>query len=266
MIEISVIIPFFNGKKYIELALNSILNQTIKNLEVIIINDGSTCSESTVFIERLIEIKRDKRIRYIIRKNQGLSATRNQGMDLARGKYISFLDQDDVWDLNFLEKSLEVCSNTGASICFSLMRYIDASGNIKRKLDSEKYKVDGDLSKYLVWRLHIGISCIFFEKNIIKKVGYFNSNLRQAEDYEFLVRASRYFNMACTSELLVSYRVHSNSSTANQNFLIHYEELIINNKLAIYHCQVLILIILKYIKIFALILRKATFAKFSIVR
>ena len=90
---ISVIVPVYNVKNYLEKCLDSIINQTYKNLEIILINDGST--DESLDICYMYE-KKDKRIKVYNQENHGLSYTRNRGIELARGKYIGFVDSDDV--------------------------------------------------------------------------------------------------------------------------------------------------------------------------
>ena len=89
---VSVIIPVYNTEEFVEEAVRSIMNQTLQEIEIIVINDGSTDGSLSI-IERLA--KEDKRIRTYTQQNQGLSATRNKGNEYAQGKYIYFMDSDD---------------------------------------------------------------------------------------------------------------------------------------------------------------------------
>ena len=99
---VSVIIPVYNTEEFVEEAVRSIMNQTLQEIEIIVINDGSTDGSLSI-IERLA--KEDKRIRTYTQQNQGLSATRNKGNEYAQGKYIYFMDSDD-----YLEpETLETC-------------------------------------------------------------------------------------------------------------------------------------------------------------
>lgn len=92
MIKVSVIIPVYNVEKYLEECLDSIINQTLKEIEIICIDDGSTDSSLNVLENYK---KKDKRIIVLQQQNLGAGAARNKGLDLARGKYLSFLDADD---------------------------------------------------------------------------------------------------------------------------------------------------------------------------
>ena len=98
---ISVIIPIYNVEKYLTKCIESVINQTYKNLEIILVNDGST-DNSKEIIDKYSSI--DSRIKVINKKNGGLSDARNVGIELAKGEYITFLDSDDWIELNMYEK------------------------------------------------------------------------------------------------------------------------------------------------------------------
>ncbi len=114
-IVVSVIIPIFNAEPFIDECLQSVLHQTHQNLDVIIINDGST-DKSALTCQKFLS---DTRVRFINRENRGLSATRQEGIDIARGKYFCTIDADDFYDLNFVEVMLDNIVSSGAdmSVC-----------------------------------------------------------------------------------------------------------------------------------------------------
>ncbi len=129
-IKVSVIVPAFNVEKYIEKCINSLLEQTLKEIEVIIIDDGSTDRTGEIITEFA---KKDDRIIFLRQDNRGPSAARNHGMEIAKGKYISFVDSDDWIDEDFLEKLYNSASKRGADItCATAMR---------KREHSEKYRV-----------------------------------------------------------------------------------------------------------------------------
>ena len=121
MAKISVIIPVYNVEEYLRECLDSVINQTLSDLEIICINDGS--EDSSLEILKEYEAK-DKRIKVIDKKNEGLSATRNLGIEIATGEYISFVDSDDYLDLNFYEKLYIAAKKHDADIaCTNLYRF-----------------------------------------------------------------------------------------------------------------------------------------------
>lgn len=101
MAKISIIVPVYNTEKFLEKCLNSLINQTLKDIEIICINDGST-DKSLQILEKFAN--KDKRIQIINQTNSGLSVARNIGIKKAKGEYIGFVDSDDWVDLNFFEQ------------------------------------------------------------------------------------------------------------------------------------------------------------------
>lgn len=110
-IKVSVIIPIYNSKKFLNRCLDSIVNQTLKEIEIICINDGSTDKS-----EEIVKSYNDERIVLISQENSGISVTRNRGMAIARGEYIGFVDSDDWLDLDFYEKLYEAAKKNDADI------------------------------------------------------------------------------------------------------------------------------------------------------
>lgn len=110
---ITIIVPVYNVKKYLKECLDSIINQTYKNLEIILVDDGSPDNCGKICDEYA---KRDKRIKVIHKENGGLSSARNAGLDIAKGEYISFIDSDDYVAENFIEKLYLLCIQNNADI------------------------------------------------------------------------------------------------------------------------------------------------------
>lgn len=148
----SVIIPIYNVEDYLEQCVNSVLNQTYKDLEIILVNDGSKdkCPEMCDDFA-----KKDERILVLHKKNGGLSSARNFGMDHASGKYILFLDSDDYWSekeaLNKLhEELLKVKCLSDALIYHNILEYPGG----KQVIDREGRKVSGDFNELSVEDLY----------------------------------------------------------------------------------------------------------------
>lgn len=127
-LKVSIIIPVYNSGKYLETCLNSILAQTYKNLEIIIINDGST-DNSPEIIENYE--KDDSRIKVITQKNQGLSASRNNGLKKATGDYVTFVDSDDEIELTMIGDMLEKLKETNSDIAVCSFKEKFSDGKIK---------------------------------------------------------------------------------------------------------------------------------------
>lgn len=197
---ISVIIPNYNRGQSILKAINSVLNQTITDFEVIIVDDCSTDNS----IELISKIK-DNRIRiFTMDQNSGAAAVRNYGIKMSRGKYISLLDSDDFYEPEFLKTSLKSLENTTKLVGFSWtgVRYIQ-DGKEKEQVWYPKRKDTAYLT--LLNSLHIGTnSGITFKKEVFQKCGYFNSELPAAEDTEFFLRISKEFDYCIVPEILIN--------------------------------------------------------------
>ena len=129
---ISIIIPVYNVKNYLRECLDSVLSQTYKNLEIIVVDDGSTDGSS-----RLCDAyaKKDTRIQVIHQNNQGLSAARNTGLDAANGEFIAFLDSDDYLKKNAMEALLHGLLEFEGDICIGALQEVDVDGKKKRVVD-----------------------------------------------------------------------------------------------------------------------------------
>lgn len=113
MVKVSIIVPVYNVEKYIEKCLYSLVNQTLKDIEIIVVNDGST-DESELIINKYKEQYRQ--IKYVVKKNGGLSDARNYGLSYALGEYIGYVDSDDYVELNMYEKLYKKAKDTSADI------------------------------------------------------------------------------------------------------------------------------------------------------
>lgn len=209
--KISVIMPVYNGEKFLEEGVNSILNQTFKDFEFIIIND---CSKDNT--PNMLKKLKDKRIRIINNKeNRGVSKSLNIGLENAKGKYIACFCVDDIFhpkrlevEYNYLEKNPHIFLVGSSAV------YIDEKGNEIRRF--RKY----DDYKMLAWRLRKSCSIVF--SSILfrnEKSNFFDGNFGgSAVDYNFyfeLLKKGK--NLTNISPFLVKFRVHSGSQSVYKN-------------------------------------------------
>lgn len=132
MPKLSVIVPVYNTEKYVKKCLESIANQTMRDLEIIIVNDGSEDNSETV-IKQWIESNKEIKVKYFKKQNGGLSDARNYGVTKALGKYISFVDSDDYIDVN-LYKNLEIYMDRNIDLIKFKMKTVNEQGKIIEKL------------------------------------------------------------------------------------------------------------------------------------
>lgn len=130
---VSIIIPVYNTEKYVQECVKSVISQSYSNLEVIVINDGSTDNSAEIFKEDT----KDPRVLFIDRENRGLSYTRQQGIDMAHGEYFCTLDADDMYDPCFIEKMLCTVLNNQADICVCGREEFDNADRLEFKLENK---------------------------------------------------------------------------------------------------------------------------------
>lgn len=179
---ISIIVPVYNTENYLKRCLESIISQTYQNLEIIIINDGST-DNSQEIIEEFA--RKDQRIRTIIKENGGLSSARNAGLDLATGEFISFVDSDDYLNVELYSKVMKVFKNDINIVCFPFTK-IDKKGKFKLKnleLQGKYTSFDGMIFKQ-PWNV---CNKIFRKKDITSSKIKFTENIF-FEDLDFITK------------------------------------------------------------------------------
>ena len=215
---ISVIIPTYNRAHLIKRSAQSVLNQTYKNLELIIVDDGSTDNTKEV-----IDSLNDERIVYVKQENHGVSSARNTGINVANGKYIAFQDSDDIWHSDKLEKQINTLKQNNADIVFCK---IFKHGNIIKRVVSKKFKA-GFLPKNI---LPIDIfPQTILGKTIIFKNDLFDINLLELEDFELLLRIQKKYSIYCIDEPMVDYCAQDDSLSKRHEIRIDYLKMVVNN-------------------------------------
>ncbi|MFO7570005.1 MAG: glycosyltransferase family A protein [Smithellaceae bacterium] len=205
--KISVVIPVYNGEKYLDEALHSVLNQSVKPFEILVVDDCST--DTTAEIARCYA----DRIRYIKReKNGGAAAARNDGIKSATGDYIAFLDADDCWEKNKIELQLREIKNTDApDMIFGMISHFfspETDDSFRRKYHCPEEPVKG---------LHAGTMLIKREKFL--SVGYFDSAFSTGEFIDWYQRAlDAGMKTAILPDVLMCRRIHPlNHGIVNKN-------------------------------------------------
>ena len=214
---ISAVIPVYNGEQTIEETIASVLTQTVIDLEIIVVNDGST--DGT--LEVISSIADDfpagtlrERLHIFSYPNAGLATSRNRGIEKATGEYIAFLDADDLWRQDKLELQLRsLQENPQAAVAYSWTDFIDeeshflrpgshisASGNVWKKLLQVNFIENG--------------SNVLIRKTVFDRIGTFDPNLSTAADWEMWLRIARHFEFVTVEKVQVLYRFSPSSMSA----------------------------------------------------
>ena len=223
---VSVIIPTYNRAHLVGRAIQSVLNQTYHDFELIIVDDGSTDNTEDI-IKKFQE--QDKRVKYIRHeKNRGGSAARNTGIKNAKGEYIAFQDSDDEWLPKKLKNQMEVFKDAPLEVGVVYTGFLRIENGKKNYIPSSwVIKKEGNINKELLKGNFVTTQSIVAREKCFEKVGMFDENLPRLQDWELVIRLSKYYNFKCIDEpLLVSYYT-SDSISANNDALIKAIELII---------------------------------------
>ncbi len=210
---VSVIIPVYNGERYLSETIDSVIAQTEVNWEIIAVNDGST-DRSLEILNEYVK-KAPDRIRVITLVNGGVSKARNAAVAIALGTYIAFLDQDDLWAPNKLQRQIDMLSrNKNLGISFTNETLIDEKGLIIREnvLKFGK-KQRGRVFECLLFENFIPISSVMFKKELFEKIGGFDPRFSLAEDYDFLLKVTQEVSVDYIDDPLLLYREHDESGT-----------------------------------------------------
>ena len=201
MPRISVIIPVYNGAKTIKKTIQSVLNQTFQDLELIVINDGSTDHTLSV-----IEEISDPKIKVYSYPNAGVSHARNQGISHAQGEYISFIDADDLWTPDKLELQYQaLVNNPSAQIAYSWMDWIDEDDRFLRP--AARMSLEGNIYANLLVIDFIGCGSnpLILQQSLLE-VGGFDPHLRGGEDWDLWIRLAARYGFVCVRSPQILYR------------------------------------------------------------
>ena len=219
---VSVIVPCYNHEKFVEQAINSVLNQTYENIELIVIDDGSK-DNSPLLLQQLSE---KHHFYFVQQENKGTAITLNKYIEKSKGKYISILASDDVWLLDKIEKQvkhLEQNPKVGAN--FGNVLSITAKNEIL-PFYLQRFSNYGEYNFKDLLSLSAPLSALtnMLRKDALDKVGLFDKEFLLEDLYMWLKLAHADYTITVLPDLLGFYRVHGNN-TSKQNKLMYHEKL-----------------------------------------
>lgn len=217
---VSIIMPCYNGEKFIGESIDSVMKQTYQNWELLIIDDGS--QDTSIDIIKDYQ-KKEHRIKLIQQPNSGSAVARNNGIGISKGQYIALLDSDDVWLPNFLEEQIKfIKAKKAICVCASYLRIDEASKNIMKPVIAKKIITSKDMQSVD----YIGTLTGIYDQSKYGKI-YFRTELKSLlDDYAFFIDVISLEGVAYGNpKILAKYRIRKNSMTSNKRKLVkkHYE-------------------------------------------
>jgi glycosyltransferase involved in cell wall biosynthesis len=209
--RVTVIIPTHNRASLLPRAINSVLAQTFTDFELFVVDDASNDETAQV-----IQGFSDPRITYIRHEvNRGESESRNTGIRNARGEYIAYLDDDDEWVPEKLDKQVKVMDSSPpeTGVVYTGCDYVELGTG--RKLGTQKVYQRGRVLEHLLTKNFLPGPTALVRKKCFQKVGEYDPTVRYGPDWEMWIRIARYFDFEAIPEPLYRYSIHTNQLTAN---------------------------------------------------
>ena len=219
----------YNSEKYLREAIDSVIDQTYTNWEIVIVNDGSTDGTEEIILDY---IDQGISITYLKQENKGFGAARNKAIELAKGDWIAIIDHDDICMPNRLESQVnDIINNPKAKLLFGNSIHMNSSG------DFINYHFDGinptnfDLREGIAAENLLKHGCfidsetVIFNKKMANSIGGFNETYKHILDYEFFLRVAESYSLYCNEEVLAKWRVHSNQATQNMGKIVYVEHI-----------------------------------------
>ena len=223
----SVMICCYNSEKYLRETIDSVINQTYKNWEIVAINDGSTDKTEEILFEYK---SKGVPITYFRQKNQGFAAARNKAMELSKGEWIAIIDHDDVCLPKRLEIQVkQIRENPNAKLFFANTVHFDDDGNeIRRQFDrlnpcKLSLTKGAAMNSLLAYGCFIDTESVVFNKKAAMLVGGFDTLYKYVVDYDFFLRMGSKFDLFSGEELVSKWRVHKDQASRKMTSIMFNE-------------------------------------------
>lgn len=219
MRQVSVIIPCYKHARFVRQAAESILRQTFKDLELIVVDDNS--KDGSVEVLRELE-KADSRLRLVVHdRNLGASRSRNDGLRMAQGEFVGFCDADDLWKPDKLERQIKgLAANPECDVAYCDAEITDQNGHLTGELFSDQFRLppspSGDLFEVLCARNFINMTTVLLRRNSLGDKLFFDESVKWVEDWWQWIRLARNHKFLYEPAALAIYRVHPRSTGFTQ--------------------------------------------------
>lgn len=228
---ISIIVPIYNVEEYLSKCIESLLNQTYRNIEILLVNDGSTDNCKNI-CEQFEE--KDSRIKLINKKNGGLSDARNAGLKVAKGEYVTFVDSDDYIENNYIEVLYNLIKKYNAEISIANCKVIKEhckNNNLKVKLEEKCIDSKTCLNEMLYSDFYYISACAkLYKKDLFKNIQFPKGKLFEdvGTTYKLIMKSNK---IACSNKEIYYYVIRNNSITTCEFKEKHYDLIELTNKM-----------------------------------
>jgi glycosyltransferase involved in cell wall biosynthesis len=225
--SVSVIIPVYNGAIEVRRAIDSALGQLNCTAEVIVLNDGSQDDTASVLAEY------GNRIRAINQQNCGLARTRNNGIAVATGEWVAFLDHDDYWEPEKLTLQLKAAERSGYDVVYTNAANFGEVARVADLRSEPKAMVEGDLLEQLLLDNFIVVSSVMIRRSLMQEISGFDSSLPSVEDWDLWLKLSaRGVNFAAVREPVTLYQWRAGSMSKNYELMRTTRKMIVQRALS----------------------------------
>jgi glycosyltransferase involved in cell wall biosynthesis len=222
MPTVSVIIHTYNNEKFIVETVESVLNQTYKDYEIIIVDDGSVDGTRDALIPYM------QKIRYHYKENGGIASAKNAGVCLSQAEFVAFLDHDDLWAPDKLQLQME-CFNENPQVGLVYAKYTSFRDGKELRTKPEK-GYSGWIFKELLSKSFIQTSTVVVKRECLDAVGPYDETFSLGDEYDMFLRISKRFQCGFVDKGLTRYRVHD-ANASNNDFLFDNENLGVYKKI-----------------------------------
>ena len=229
---VSVIMPVYNGYDYLNISLKSVMSQTYKKIELIIIDDCSSDNSAEIITQYAKEYQNVIVLKNAI--NQGCSKSRNLGILASKGEYIAFIDQDDYWYPTKIERQIanileSNCAMTCCDVEYSYKNlYVYSKSDIPKNFHLQNKKRQIEI--LLCCNFLDSFSCVVIARKCIESIGLLDDNCYGSDDYEYWLRLIKDHNISCLKDILVKKTEHENNYSWKNIEKLHEDKMYILNK------------------------------------
>jgi len=226
---VSVIMATYNRENYLPYAIDSVLHQTYPNLELLIIDDGSI--DGT---RELVNSYKDPRISYYYQENKGQSSAINVGIQHARGDFISFLDSDNLWKLDKLDRQVRLMNdNPDYQVVYGENEIIDENG-ILQAVNGSVTRHSGNIMKQLLVYNFVNFNTTMIRAECFRELGGMNSTVPAGPDYDLFLKFSTRYQFLYVPQIFAQYRVMANQMSSNKDRRFRTNHVILSNFIETY--------------------------------